>query len=382
MADWKSPMRADPSEWLVVNASAPIRFRLLTELHSLTTADPHVARLKQELMAWPPIKTELRYQRQDGSWGTSIHAGDPKKNERSTERTLWMLYEHDWDREAKEVRLAAKLLRTFLTQKKDIQLHEFKTQVKQDPVRERLARWFLRILAMGLLVRAGYTDDRKLLDGVADLLEQVMSFVSDPVSRRPVEHVGVGLPQIRREAMREGYCFAPDMYILRAFAHCPLLLDSQRARNMLKRIFDYVVSSDYQELGPDIGSIRTVRGPIARGWGIPLRPIEEYLEGGNLEELLYILEQLARLGLINRYPLLMSYVDWFLSQQQKDGRWDLPQKYFGGKPLYLTWIRLEKDWKSPNRRIADVTFRIMLVLRYQWERQIKMLDRGADMYGF
>ncbi len=29
-----------------------------------------------------------------------------------------------------------------------------------------------------------------------------------------------------------------------------------------------------------------------------------------------------------------------------------------------------------------MTFRIMLILRYQWERQIKMLDRGADMYAF
>ena len=69
MADWKSPMRADPSEWLVLNAGAPLKYRLLTELHNLTVADPNVAKLRQECVTWPAAKQEMRYQRQDGSWG-------------------------------------------------------------------------------------------------------------------------------------------------------------------------------------------------------------------------------------------------------------------------------------------------------------------------
>ena len=382
MADWKSPMRADPSEWLVLNSSAPIKFRLLTELHALTVADPNVAKQRQEVLKWPGAKAELRFQRQDGTWGGRIAAGDPKKAERSTEKVLWSFYELTWDREVKEVRKAAKALKPLLSHKREMPLHEFKAQVKQDPIRERHAVWLLRIVSLGLLLRAGYLDDRKLLDAVAELLDRVTAFVADPVSRHPVEHVGVGLPQIRREAMRDGYSFIPDLYMLRVFAHCPMLLDAAKARNALKRIFDYVLSPDYQELGPELGAIRTVRGPIPRGNGIQLRPIEEYLEAGNLDELLFLLEQFARLGLINRYPQLMSYVEWFLAHQEKDGRWDLPVKYFGAKPLYSTWTRLEKDWKSPNRRIADVTFRLMLILKYQWERQIKMLERGVDMYGY
>lgn len=383
MADWKSPLRADPSEWLVLNSSAPIRLRLLTELHSLTTSDPNVARIQAEVLKWPTAKAELRYQRQDGTWGGKITAGDPKKAERTTEKVLWSLYELTWDRDVKEIRKAAKALKSLLAaHKKEMPLYEFKIAVKQDPVRERHAIWVLRITALGLLLRAGYVDDRKVLDAVADLLDRVTAFVADPISRHPVEHVGVGLPQFRREALREGFCFIPDVNILRVFAHCAPLLDAAKAKNALKRIFDFVLSSDYQDLGPDIGAIRTVRGTIPRGGGIQLRPIEEYLEQGNLEELLYLLEQFARLGLINRYPQLMAYVEWFLSQQEKDGKWDLPQKYFGAKPLFGSWTRLEKDWKSPQRRIADVTFRIMVILKYQWDRQAKMLERGADMYGY
>lgn len=382
MADWKSPMRADPSEWLVLNASAPIRYRLLTELHSLTTADPNVAELHKDVLAWKHGKQELRYQRQDGSWGGVIHGGDPKKGERSTEKILWSLYELTWDREIKEIRKAAKLLKSFLTQKRDLNLYEFKSQVKQDPVRERHVRWFLRICAMGLLLRGGWHAEKKIADAVADLLDRVGSFVSDPISRHPVEHVGAGLPQIKREALQDGYCFIPDVYIMRVFAHCPDILESRVVRNQLKKIFDYVMGPAYQELAPDIGSIRTVRGPITRGWGLALGPLEEYLEKGNLDELFYYLELFARLGLLNRYPRLMGYMEWLLSQQEKDGRWDLPAKYFGGKPLYASWLRLERDWKSPSRRISDVTFRIMLILKYQWDRQVKMLNRGADVYGF
>lgn len=396
MADWKSPMRADPSEWLVLNASAPIRYRVLTELHSLTVADPNVARIRDEVLAYKPGKQELRYQRQDGSWGGQIHAGDPKKAERSTEKILWEFYELTWDRELKEVRKAAKLLKSFLTQKKDLDLYEFKAQTKQDPLRERHVRWFLRICALGLLLRGGWQEDKKVLDGVVDLVERVGAFVSDPVSRRPIERIGAGMPQIRREAMTDGYCFLPDAYMLRVFAFCPSLLNSTRMRDQLKKAFDYVMSQTYQDLGQErdeetgeligmaqgqLGSVRTVRGTIVREWGLQIPPVEDYLSQGNLDELLYILELFARLGLVNRYPRLMAVMDWLLSQQEKDGRWDLPAKYFGNKALYSQWLRLERDWKSPNRRIADVTFRVMVILKYQWERQMKMLDRGADVYG-
>lgn len=383
MPDWKSPLRADPSEWLVLNASAPIKLRLLTELQSLTLDNPEIAKLKDECLKWPTAKSETRYQRQDGTWGGMITSKDPKKTDRTTEKVLWCLFELTWGREEKEIKKAAKPLRDLLKpHKKDLPLYEFKDSAKQDPIRERQALWLLRIVALGLLMRAGFTDDKKLVDMLEDLVLKVMDFVANPVSRNPVERVGVGLPHFKRESMREGYCFIPDIHLLKTFAQYPPLLESVRARSMIKKIFDYVMSPNYQDLGPELGSIRTARGAQERGGGIIFRPIEEYLEQGNLDELLFLLEQCARLGLINRYPQLMGYVEWFLAHQEKDGRWDLPAKYFGAKPLYTAWTRLEKDWKSPNRRVADVTFRLMLILKLQWERQIKMLERLADIYGY
>ena len=92
------------------------------------------------------------------------------------------------------------------------------------------------------------------------------------------------------------------------------------------------------------------------------------------------LELLARLGLLNRYPNLMSQLEWLHSQQSKEGRWNLPSKILNESSRWSATMRLEKDWRSPVRKEADLTFRALLILKYQWERQIRMLDRRDDGY--
>ena len=69
-------------------------------------------------------------------------------------------------------------------------------------------------------------------------------------------------------------------------------------------------------------------------------------------------------------------------QQEKDGRWNLNPKALGGDERASRLLRLDLDWRSPTRRSADLTFRIVLILKLQWERQIRMLDRGEEAYPF
>ena len=54
----------------------------------------------------------------------------------------------------------------------------------------------------------------------------------------------------------------------------------------------------------------------------------------------------------------------------------------GGDERASRLLRLDLDWRSPTRRSADLTFRIVLILKLQWERQIRMLDRGEEAYPF
>lgn len=379
MTDWRSCLRSDPTPWLLANASAPIRYRVLTELLDRGRDDPDVQAARQDILAYPPAVQLQRKQRKDGSWGGKIHAGDPRKLEPSLENLMNKLFEYGWRREVKPIQLAAKTLRSFLTSKRDLKLYEFAKLAKADPRRERYHRWFLRILALGLLARAGYQDERSR-SGILELLDLTSGFVDSPVARNPTEEIGAAHPLIRREAWRRGYPFMPDHNTLRAFAFSPWLLDGEMAKMRLKKVFDYVLSNTYQELAPELGLVRTDKGSFVKNHGIRLYPVDHYQKKGNLDQLLVYLELFARLGLINRYPLLMSHLEWLQSQQAKDGRWNIATKLISENSRWTQLLRIEKDWRSPTRKEADVTFRVLLILRHQWQRQIRMLDRRDEAY--
>jgi hypothetical protein len=379
MTDWKSLLRSDPMPWLLENACAPIRYRVLTELMGRGRDDLEVQKARQDTLAYPSAVKLQRTQRKDGTWGGLLHAGEPRKYEPSLENGLQRLYEFGWYRETKPVKQAAKTLRTFMTQKRDLKFFEFAKSVKADESRNRYYRWFLRVLALELLIRAGYFDDRNRM-AVLELLDLTAGFVDNPLSRRPVEEIGASLPLIRADAFRRGYPFVPDLYAMRVFAFSPWLLEGEMAKMRLKKIFDYVLSPTYQELAPELGLVRTAKGSFAKTNGILVRPLEHYQTKGNVDELLVLLELFGRLGLINRYPPLMALLEWMQSQQGKDGKWNLPTKLINDSSRWTTLLRIEKDWRSPARKEADLTFRMLVILKYQWERQIVMLGRRDDGY--
>lgn len=379
MTDWKSSLRADPTPWLLETAAPPIRYRVLTELLERPKDDPQVQQVAKEILEYAPALKLQKTQRKDGSWGGRVHAGDPKKYESSLENGLYQLYEYGWTREARPVRGSAQTLRSFLTAKKDLKFFEFAKVVKADERRERYYRWFLRILALGLLIRGGYADERSRV-AVLELLELAGAFVDDPVSRNPVEEIGASHPLLRPAVWRRDFPFVPDQYLARIFAFSPWLLDGELAKMRLKKVFDYVLSDTYQKLAPELGLVRTAKGSFVKGHGVRLRPVDFYNKHGHLDELLVNLESLARLGLINRYPLLMAHLEWIHSLQGKDGRWNLPTKLLHESSRWTTLLRLERDWRSPSRKEADMTFRMLLIFKYQVERQVRMLDRRDDGY--
>lgn len=379
MTDWKSALRSDPMPWLLENACAPIRYRVLTELLDRRRDDPDVQETRKEILAYPPARPWERKQRKDGSWAGVLHAGDSKKFQPSMENGLSQLFEYAWDRDAKVVRNAAKTLRQFMTAKKDLKFFEFQKSIKADEKRERYYRWHLRILALGLLIRAGYQEEKNRL-AVLELLDLTAGFVDDPASRSPVEEIGASLPLIRADAWKQGYPFLPDFDIIRVFAHSEWLLDGELAKMRLKKVFDYILSHTYQQIAPELGLVRTAKGSFPKGGGIKLYPLEHYQKHAQMDELLTVLELFARLGLINRYPLLMSHLEWLQSQQGKDGRWNLSTKLIADNSRWTQLLRVEKDWRSPARKESDLTFRMLLILKHQWERQIRMLDRRDDGY--
>jgi len=179
---------------------------------------------------------------------------------------------------------------------------------------------------------------------------------------------------------RRDYLFILDLHLMRVFAFSPWLLDGELAKMRLKKISDYVMSETYQRLAPDLGLVRTAKGSFVKGGGLRIRPLDFHQKHGNLDELLVNMEFFARLGLLNRYPQFMTHREWWQAQQGKEGRWNLSSKLLNESSRWTALLRVEKDWRSPARKEADLTFRVLLILKYQWERQIRMLDRRDDGY--
>jgi len=382
MTDWKSSLRADPTEFLLENGSPPIVYRMLSEVLVQPEADIRRDSARREIAEYPPAVKIVRKQRKDGSWGGTITVAGSPNPLLSTEFSLDMLFEYGWDKSSPPIKKAAKLLKTFLGERRDLGLYEYQSQVKADDMRQRYYRWFLRIAATGLLMRCGYGGDEKVFGSLLSLVEKVGHFVDNPISKHPTEGLPPRLTVFRREAMRDYYVFIPDLYLLHAFAHAPRILESDELKRRLKKICDYIISDHYQALCPQLGLVKTARGTFPKRFGIELREIDHYVKTGTLDYLLGVLECFARLGLINRYPLLMGYIDWLISQQEKDGRWNVPTKALGRDERASRLLRLAPDWKSPIRRSADLTFRVVMILKLQWERQIRMLDRGEEAYPF
>lgn len=382
MTDWKSSLRADPTEFLLENGSPPLVYRFLTEILNVPETDLRLQNARRAVATYPPAVKIARLQRKDGSWGGTITMAGSPKPFLSTEFCLNMLFEYGWDRNSPQIKKAVKLLKTFLTEKRDLTLYEYQSQVKADDLRQKYYRWFLRIVSIGLLMRAGLASDDKVFQSLLALVERVGHFVDNPVSKHPTEGLPPRLTVFRRESMRDYYVFIPDTYLLAAFSNSPRILESDELKRRLKKICDYIIGDHYQALCPQLGLIKTARGTFPKRFGIELREIDHYVKTGTLDYLLLVLESFARLGLINRYPLLMGYIEWLLAQQEKEGRWNIASKAMGKDERASRILRLDADWRSPNRRAADISFRIVQILKLQWERQIRMLDRGEEAYPF
>ncbi len=380
MADWKSSLRGDPSELLLETGAPPIRYRVLKDILDKPEDDQDLKNAKADLEKYSPLLKITRMQRKDGGFGKKMLSSSSKDWEKTMECCLTSLQEYGCDRGWKVVRNASKALKNLIKIKGEINYWEFKSQIKADKLRQYYYRWLLKIFALGMLSRFGYNQEVRVRDGVLEVLERVSNFVSDPIAKDPIETTGTYYPIIKQEAFREGFPFIPDYYTFLLFSNNDWLLNGEFAKIHLKKIFDYMLSQTYQSLGPTLGMVKTAKGYFQKGWGIEIRSIDYYLKHGSLDYLIILMDMFSKLGLINRYPILMNNMDWILRQQQKDGAWNLDISYFSTKSKWSQYLRLERDWKSPRRKMADLTFRFLLILKNQWVNQIKMLERYEESF--
>ena len=78
------------------------------------------------------------------------------------------------------------------------------------------------------------------------------------------------------------------------------------------------------------------------------------------------MELLARLGVIEAIPALRAQARWLASRLEAAAGYltrALRHRYFGLWGAY-TGLMLERDWRTQQRRVNDLTFRSLLILHY------------------
>lgn len=412
--------------WLVRRGSPPVRYRTLRDLLGRPAGDPDLEAARREALSYGPARDAASRQLEDGTWSGRLHTGDSRAGLRvTTEVQFPRLVEYGWslgdggvmDRTAS--RLAAILGEVDAAAFLDL------SRYMTGPRRSNYVRWFGRSIAAGLLAHAGAVGSdgataaasdgaaggglapKSLGDlaakvfGVAEaLLDAAYRFVTGPAAANPVEvRRGGGLPLVRPEAYdaETGYPAIPDLYLLQLFAYTQSLtrmlvpaaspavsaaagtttapatgpataptVDEARARK-LSAVLGYIFGPAYAALDPGIGLVSLGEGrPFVKGWKIRLPGPEELAARGEWAYGLCVLEWFARLGAAAEYPATRAWLEWLDHHQdpERPGVYDLPAEVFKPGGLYAERIRLAPEWRSPDQRRADVTFRVQLVLAH------------------
>ena len=183
--------------------------------------------------------------------GGQIHAGETRRLEPSVENALTSRTRWPGDGTPSP---SVRPPRPYgvPSSKKDLKFFEFAKHVKADEKRERYYRWYLRTIALGLLVRGGTSTI-----GAArrcSSLDPTAGFVDDPVSRHPVEEIGAAStpPDPRGGVEVEAdHSFLPTFRASsRSRRGCST---GSSPRCALKKIADYVMSETYQRQAPELG---------------------------------------------------------------------------------------------------------------------------------
>jgi len=350
-------------EWLLAEGSAPVRYRTLRDILAVQPDDPELLEARREVLVYPPALEVAGEQKGDGSWGGRLHTGDSRVGvRRTTEIQFPRLVEYGWGPQDPPVQRTARLLLDNLMSLDPGYLELI--AYARGPKTRRYVKWFGASIAAGLLAHAGLGTHPAVTDVAESLLVAAYRYVSSPAAEDPV---GGEPPVIRPEAYDAelGYPALPDLYMLQLWAHCPAITGHPTNHRRLRCILDYVLSPAYTRLDQRLGFVDLGEGrPFVKGWKILLPDAAELSARRMWAYGLVVLEFFALLGAVQRYPVLSSWLEWLLAREdpKQRGTYELPGGWLSRNGHFAERVRLASNWRTPPRRVSDLTFRIARVL--------------------
>jgi hypothetical protein len=344
-----------PLSWLMEHASAPIKYRAMTEVARLSEPSPRD-------IDWLPLshRPALKLavgQTRDGMWNHSILSVPSKHNSDfanvGTIPAVRRLAEYGWSAESPPLVLARRLLFRLLAEDNDPAFtFELGSKTRDDDLVRR-ARGVFREAAAAALAQAGYENDPRLRGAARRILERVVTYLNSPLGEKPWMRVGNTHVLAPESA-------PPSIYTLTMLAYMPIFRHEHFSE--VERIYDWITQPLPRQEAIQLFGKKMVPQPhLIMGDVLPHRNAVE----ADVPFALMWLETMARLNFLRRNEGWTKLYERFVDDRDRAGVWH-PHK---GTERPLTthpwaWSTFPlDDGAGQESKWADVTFRIGLIGR-------------------
>ena len=344
-----------PLSWLMEHASAPIKYRAMTEVARLTEPPPRDIDWLP-LSHRPALKLAVA-QTRDGMWNHSVLSIPGKHNSDfanvGTIPAVRRLAEYGWSSESPPLVLARRLLFRLLAEDNDPAFtFELGSKTRDDDLVRR-ARGVFREAAAAALAQAGYENDPRLRGAARRILERVVTYLNSPLGEKPWMRVGNTHVLAPESA-------PPSIYTLTMLAYMPIFRHEHFSE--VERIYDWITQPLPRQEAIQLFGKKMVPQPhLIMGDVLPHRNAVE----ADVPFALMWLETMARLNFLRRNEGWTKLYERFVDDRDRAGVWH-PHK---GTERPLTthpwaWSTFPlDDGAGQESKWADVTFRIGLIGR-------------------
>ena len=346
-----------PLDWLLAHASAPIRYRALTEVARLSPTE--TAQVSNLPFTHAPALLLAVQQGVDGTWEGGMLALPSSKAQRfegiGTIPAVRRLLELGWSKDTPPLVHARRALFRLLAEDDDPTfLYELagKHRLEEDEVKR--GRQALREAAASVLAQAGYEGDPRLRGAARRILTRIADYLRSPLAQKPFIRQG-------NQHMLAAEAAPPSLHAVMMLAHMPLF----RAEH--HREMDALYTHLTQPL-PRQEAIQLLGGkPVP----VPHLVLGDMLPHRNAADAdvafaVFWLELMARLGFLRRNENWCKLFERFLEDRDREGVWH-PHKGMDAVPrssnphVWPTYP-LEPVLEGEGRW-ADFTFRLGLIAR-------------------
>jgi hypothetical protein len=350
-----------PISWLRAHASAAIKWRTVNDILPPGAASPaDYETLRAEVLRYKPVTQTFKKQRKGGLWGDNILGLAANKaqgyKDVGTVAQYRRLLELGVPREERAYRLAERLFFRLLSRDESPDLLvEYKTAAKGNPDLVWWSRERFREGATAALAQAGLVEDPRVRGSAHRIASQVSQFLRSELAAKPLIRKG-------SRTVLHPDAYLPTTLSVAIVAYMPTL---QRERaGFVERLCAFLAQPQPKKKYV-IAVGRKAIQPTYHLLGDPIEA-DRYGAAKDLPLALHWIELLVRLDALRTNELAVKVLARLFDEVDATGVWaprNLRTVPKSPSRLADFAFPLEADFKSPESRQVDVTFRLALIAK-------------------